>query len=134
MRRGFFHAQKLGFGEMLFRPRDARDDFLAIDCERNKNRFAIHAPDALSAESDVVDRKLHLALHAIPVAGSGDPGERNGIAPMDGSAGVNTGGYNSPRSDLRSGSLPAISRKLASIWKLIFTCWIASSVSPSNAS
>jgi hypothetical protein len=43
------------FGELLFLPHDFRRDVLAIDRERNEDRFAFIACDTFATEGDIFD-------------------------------------------------------------------------------
>ena len=55
MWRSFSKINNLRFGELLFVAHDLCRDQFFFNRERNKNRFAVFARDAFSAEGDVLD-------------------------------------------------------------------------------
>ena len=55
MRRADSNFDNFRFCELPFLTRDFRGHAFAVDCQRNKDRLAMLASDALTAESDVSD-------------------------------------------------------------------------------
>src|SRR4051812_45599260 len=59
--RGVQHLSQLRFGKLLLLARDLRGDAVAIDRERNEDRFAVIARDAFAAKGDVMNGQFNRA-------------------------------------------------------------------------
>ena len=65
---GSSSCDQLAFGELLFLAHDFRGDALAIDRERNEDRFPFIARDAFATKSDIFDFELNRAHRATVAA------------------------------------------------------------------
>ena len=65
LRRRLHHPNECSLGKRFLFLNDPRRDSLTLDCEGNKDRFSCGARNAFSAERDVVDDQLKLALHRL---------------------------------------------------------------------